>query len=68
MKVLHVITGLSAGGAETQLGLLLEHARHTPEVIALYNVGQVGQQMAERGYGSTTLTCAATARCPAYFA
>jgi glycosyltransferase involved in cell wall biosynthesis len=49
MKVLHVITGLSSGGAETQLGLLLEHVRHAPEVLALYNVGRVGQQIAERG-------------------
>lgn len=49
MKVLHVITGLAAGGAETQLELLIRHSRHTSEVVALYNVGSVGRQISSRG-------------------
>ncbi len=49
MKVLHVITGLAAGGAETQLELLLRYTRHTPEVATLYNFGSVGRQMAAKG-------------------
>lgn len=46
---MHVITGLSAGGAETQLGLVLEHGRHTYEVATLYNFGYVGEQLVQRG-------------------
>ncbi len=49
MKVLHVITGLAAGGAEGQLDLLLRHTRHAAEVVALYNFGSVGRRMAARG-------------------
>lgn len=44
-----MITGLSAGGAETQLGLLLRHLRHDHEVVALYDVGRVGREMMEGG-------------------
>lgn len=49
MKVLHVITGLAAGGAETQLELLLQHTCHASEVVALYNVGSVGKRIVSRG-------------------
>jgi glycosyltransferase involved in cell wall biosynthesis len=49
MRVLHVITGLAAGGAESQLDLLLRHTRHDAEVVTLYNFGSVGRRMAERG-------------------
>lgn len=49
MKVLHVITGLAAGGAEGQLDLLLRHTRHAAEVATLYNFGSVGWRMAARG-------------------
>ena len=49
MRVLHVITGLRSGGAETQLDLLLGHYRHEHEVAALYDVGPVGRRIAGRG-------------------
>lgn len=49
MKVLHVITGLAAGGAETQLELLLQHTRHGAEVAVLYNPGSVGRRIAAKG-------------------
>ena len=49
MKVLHVITGLAAGGAETQLELLLQHTRHDAEVAVLYNLGSVGRRIADKG-------------------
>lgn len=49
MKVLHVITGLAAGGAEGQLDLLLRHTRHAAEVVTLYNFGSVGRRIAARG-------------------
>ena len=41
MKVLHVITGLDAGGAEQQLAMLLRHTRHESDVVTLYNPGSV---------------------------
>lgn len=37
MKVMHVITGLAAGGAEFQLRMLLQHTRHDTDVVTLYN-------------------------------
>ena len=55
MKVLHVITGLAAGGAETQLRLLLQHSRHDAEVIALYNAGSVAAQLRADGIRVTDL-------------
>jgi glycosyltransferase involved in cell wall biosynthesis len=41
MKVLHVITGLDAGGAEIQLALILKYTRHDTDVVTLYNPGPV---------------------------
>src|SRR5580704_1989040 len=41
MKVLHVITGLDAGGAEIQLPLILKYTRHETDVVTLYNPGPV---------------------------
>jgi len=49
VRVLHVITGLAAGGAEAQLELLLQHTRHDAEVATLYNFGSVGRRIAGRG-------------------
>jgi glycosyltransferase involved in cell wall biosynthesis len=41
MRVLHVITGLAAGGAEHQLRLLLRRLPHDCEVVTLSNPGVV---------------------------
>lgn len=41
MKVLHVITGLDAGGAEIQLSLILKYTKHETDVVTLYNPGPV---------------------------
>jgi glycosyltransferase involved in cell wall biosynthesis len=49
MKVLHVITGLDAGGAETQLAVLLRHTRHDADVVTLYNPGPVAAQIRADG-------------------
>jgi glycosyltransferase involved in cell wall biosynthesis len=49
MKVLHVITGLEAGGAEIQLAMLLRHTRHDSDVITLYNAGSVADQIRANG-------------------
>ena len=49
MKVLHVITGLDAGGAELQLSMLAQRSRHEVEVVTLYNPGPVADRI--RGDG-----------------
>lgn len=49
MKVLHVITGLAAGGAEQQLRLLLRHQRGRAEVAALTNPGCVADAIRADG-------------------
>jgi glycosyltransferase involved in cell wall biosynthesis len=49
MKVLHVITGLDAGGAELQLAMLLRHTRHQADVVTLYNPGPVADMIREEG-------------------
>ncbi|TFV53701.1 glycosyltransferase [Blastococcus sp. TF02A_35] len=55
MRVLHVITGLAAGGAETQLRLLLQHSGHDAEVVALYNAASVADQLRADGVPVTDL-------------
>jgi glycosyltransferase involved in cell wall biosynthesis len=49
MKVLHVITGLDAGGAEIQLALILKYTRHDSDVVTLYNPGPVAEQVRAAG-------------------
>jgi glycosyltransferase involved in cell wall biosynthesis len=49
MKVLHVITGLDAGGAETQLAMLVRHSRHECDVVTLYNPGPIADQIRAEG-------------------
>jgi glycosyltransferase involved in cell wall biosynthesis len=53
MKLLHVITGMNVGGAETMLGRLLENANLTPdiltEVATLMAPGFVGRRIADTG-------------------
>ena len=49
MKVLQVITGLTTGGAETQLRSLIKHSRHDSEVVCLYNPGAVAEQLRSDG-------------------
>lgn len=49
MKVLHVITGLDAGGAETQLAMLVRHSRNDCDVVTLYNPGPIADQIRAGG-------------------
>lgn len=49
MRVLHVITGLEAGGAERQLRDLVAHHRVTAEVAALTKPGLISQAIREHG-------------------
>lgn len=49
MRVLHVITGLEAGGAEQWLRLLLRHSRADADVVALCNPGVVAEAIRADG-------------------
>lgn len=49
MKVLHVITGLDAGGAELQLSMLLRHTRHEADVVSMYNPGPIADRIRRNG-------------------
>jgi glycosyltransferase involved in cell wall biosynthesis len=49
MRVLHIITGLAAGGAEQQLRLLLRHQDATTEVAALTNLGSMARAIRAGG-------------------
>jgi glycosyltransferase involved in cell wall biosynthesis len=49
MKVLHVITGLDAGGAELQLAMVLRRTRHESDVVTLYNSGPVAEKIRAEG-------------------
>jgi glycosyltransferase involved in cell wall biosynthesis len=49
MRVLHVITGLGAGGAEHQLRLLLRYGTAESEVVALTNPGAVADAIRADG-------------------
>jgi glycosyltransferase involved in cell wall biosynthesis len=49
MKVLHVITGLDAGGAELQLAMILRRTRHEADVVTLYNPGPVAEKIRAQG-------------------
>ncbi|MDO0927642.1 glycosyltransferase [Streptomyces sp. TG1A-8] len=49
MRVLHVITGLGAGGAEQQLRLLLRHLPVRCEVVTLTDPGPVADGLAADG-------------------
>jgi glycosyltransferase involved in cell wall biosynthesis len=48
VRVLHVITGLGTGGAETQLAELIAHCRHDAEVVGIYDFGETGRQLRAR--------------------
>lgn len=49
MKVLHIITGLDAGGAELQLAMILRRTRHESDVVTLYNPGPVADMIRDQG-------------------
>jgi len=50
LKVLHVITGLAAGGAESQLLRIVRASRHDSAVVAMYNPGVVAEQLRTDGF------------------
>lgn len=55
MRVLHIITGLGAGGAEQQLRLLLRHLPPGHDVVTLTNPGQVAEGLVRDGVHVTHL-------------
>src|SRR5689334_224451 len=55
MRVLHVITGLAAGGAEQWLRLLLRHSAAKGEVVALSNPGLLAEALRADGVPVTSL-------------
>lgn len=55
MRVLHVITGLGTGGAETQLADLIERTRHDAEVVGIYDFGETGRLLRARGVSTYDL-------------
>jgi glycosyltransferase involved in cell wall biosynthesis len=50
MRVVHVITTLTTGGAERQLELLMNHSAHHSAVIALYDGGAVADSLRVAGH------------------
>jgi glycosyltransferase involved in cell wall biosynthesis len=65
MKVLHVITGLDAGGAELQLAMLVQRSRHDTDVVTLYNAGPVADQIRAAGVSVTDLGMRSNTELPA---
>jgi glycosyltransferase involved in cell wall biosynthesis len=65
MKVLHVITGLDAGGAELQLAMLLRYTRHEADVVTLYNPGPVADQIRAGGVAVRNLGMRSNTELPA---
>lgn len=55
MRVLHVITGLDAGGAEQWLRLLLRHSEAQADVLALTNAGVLAEAIRGDGVQVTDL-------------
>jgi glycosyltransferase involved in cell wall biosynthesis len=55
MRVLHVITGLGAGGAELQLAALVQQSRHEVDVVTLYNAGAVADMIIASGVSVVNL-------------
>lgn len=49
MRVLHLITGLRAGGAEVQVFDHAVRSAHEVEVAALYDIGRIGEQLRDAG-------------------
>ena len=49
LKVLHVISGLGVGGAESQLWSVLRHTRHHADVVTLSHPGPVADWLRDDG-------------------
>ena len=49
LQVVHVITTLTAGGAERQLEMLVAHSRHVSSVVVLYGTGGIAEAVRRGG-------------------
>lgn len=50
LRVVHVITTLTTGGAERQVESIITHSRHRQHVIALYGGGKVADSLVAAGH------------------
>ena len=55
LRVVHVTTTLTTGGAEQQVEHLVAHAVDDTSVVCLYRRGSIGEEMADRGDDVTVL-------------
>ena len=63
MRILHVISGLGIGGAETVLKRLVESdldAISNTVIVSLGSIGPIGQTLAERGFSVVALNLSPT--------
>jgi glycosyltransferase involved in cell wall biosynthesis len=65
MRVLHVITGLGAGGAELQLASLVQRSKHEVDVVTLYNAGAVADMIRAHGVSVVNLGMTKNTELPA---
>lgn len=54
-RVVHLITGLTLGGAERHVESLLRVSRHDAQVLAVYRDGPVGEQLRAQGHRARSL-------------
>jgi len=62
LKVVHVITTLTSGGAERQVESIVSHSKHRQHVIALYDGGQVADSLRAAGHSVEVLNLAGARR------
>ncbi len=62
LKVAHIITTLTTGGAERQVESIVAHSRHRSHVIALYGGGAVADSLRAAGRGVDVLDLAGARR------
>jgi glycosyltransferase involved in cell wall biosynthesis len=62
LKVVHVITTLTTGGAERQVESIVTHSRHRQHVIALYAGGKVADSLVAAGHSVEVLNLAGPRR------
>ncbi|MDP9027673.1 MAG: glycosyltransferase, partial [Actinomycetota bacterium] len=62
LKVVHVITTLTTGGAERQVESIVTHSQHRQHVIALYGGGGVAESLSAAGYSTEVLNLSGARR------
>jgi glycosyltransferase involved in cell wall biosynthesis len=62
LRVLHIITTLTTGGAERQVESIVTHSRHRQRVIALYGGGKVADSLVAAGHSVEVLNLSGARR------